>query len=75
MGIIRSIPNSIIASVHAIVDPFIKRRLPQRGGSKKRKFKSKRHGSKSKRHGSKSKRHGSKSKRHGSKRRCKSVRH
>lgn len=60
MGIIRSIPNSIIASVHAIVDPLIKRRPPQRGGSKKRKFKSKRHGSKSKRHGSK--------------RRCKSVR-
>ena len=66
MGITRSIPDSIIASVHAIVDPFIKRR-PQRGGSKKRKFKSKRHGSKSKRHGSKSKRHGSK-------RRCKSMR-
>ena len=59
MGITRSIPDSIIASVHAIVDPFIKRR-PQRGGSKKRKFKSKRHGSKSKRHGSK--------------RRCKSMR-
>jgi hypothetical protein len=67
MGIIRSIPDSIIASVHAIVDPFIKQRRPQRGGSKKRKFKSKRYGSKSKRHGSKSKRHGSK-------RRCKSVR-
>ena len=53
MGIIRSIPDSFVSSVHALMDPILgtgKRK--QRGGSKK-------HGSKSKKHGSKSKKHGS----------------
>ena len=44
MSIFRSIPNSIITSVHAFVDPFAKRR--HRGGSKKRRSRSNKHGSK-----------------------------
>ena len=44
MSIFRSIPDSIITSVHAFVNPLAKRR--HIGGSKKRRSRSKKHGSK-----------------------------